>query len=166
MKWFWYSLIGFLLLMCSCKTKKLDSSSKVRNEVQSELSYFNENVKIDTTRTSYTEQLSENKVIKETIIITEYDKDSGIVTQKTETTRQIIQGVETNIKQTEERKVTELSNDSLKLVVDDSEIVDIKEEIKEESGTNPFWSKFGLSLGIGITCLIAGFLLYLWKRLY
>ena len=77
MKWFWYSLLGFCLLMCSCKTQKSASDINVvsKENIQTELSKFE--ILVDTTKT-FRIGIDKSKLkIIETIKITEYDAESG-----------------------------------------------------------------------------------------
>lgn len=161
MKWFWISLIGFCVLMCSCASKKVSTDVHTRHNVQSEVSVLTESIKIDTTETRYSEQVNEHLVIKETIITKEYDKDTGNLTKETTTKRELAQGIQTDIEEESLGKVTEIRTDSLGKV----ENVEIQTEINEdsviESDTSSFWEKFGKYFGVTLGCVIGLLLLYL-----
>ena len=161
MKAFWWSLLGFCVLMCSCASKKVSTEVRTKHDVQSALSVLTEKVKVDTTRTAYTEQVKEHIVIKETINIKEYDKDTGVITKETKTERKFAQSVQADIEKDSLGKVTEMQRDSLEKV----ENVKIQDESVENSvkneGINSFWGKFGKYLGIGVSCVVALLLLYL-----
>ena len=154
MKWFWYSLIVFCIMMCSCKSKILVSDVQVRSEERSKLSYFNQSEKIDTTNTTYSKQLEENRVIKETIIVTEYDKNTGVITKKTETEREIRQGVQTNVQQEQRKRISNVSADSLNFFKSLSTNIEseVKEEVKDSSKS--FWKLLGIAVGISVASTV------------
>lgn len=154
MKCFWYSLIGFCLLMCSCKSSKVDSSVQIRDEVQSETSYMNESIKVDTTKTTYTEQITENKVIKETIITEEYDKDTGALTKKTKTERETRQGSDKVVAEEENQNVTERNGLKVDHFEDKHEMVDTEVEEEKTGGQESFGKYLGIIVGISIVILI------------
>ena len=72
-------LIFSIALLCSCKTKE---AVKIKND--SDVSYLNKTATIDTSRVLYTDKTKTDIVINETIVETEYDKDTGAITKKTE----------------------------------------------------------------------------------
>lgn len=154
MKWFWYSLIGFILLMCSCKSSKVDSSVQIRDEVQSETSYMNESIKVDTTKTTYTEQITENKVIKEKLTITEYDAESGKPIKKTEAEREVIQDFDKVVSEEENQNVTERNGLKVDHFEDKLEMVDTKVEEEKTGGQESFGKYLGIIVGISIVILI------------
>lgn len=160
MKWFWYSLLGFCLLMCSCKTQKLDSDVKIRNKIRSDLAYLNESVKISTQNHAYFTSETQAIVIEEDITVTEYDKETGKPTKETKTKRKTTQDSDKVSTEEENESVTERNQTNLDQSTDVAE--DIDGEVKEESIGGQ--ESFGKWLGIGIACVIAGIILYLWKR--
>jgi hypothetical protein len=161
MKAFWWSLIGFCVLMCSCKTQKsahlINEASK--ESIQTELSMFE----------SLTDTLRLHKIgidksklkIIETIKITEYDKESGKPIKETHAEREIAQDSYKVVAETEEREVTEENDILLKNESDFSKIVD--SEVKEESIGGQ--SMFGKWFGIGLALIISFLFLYLLKKL-
>lgn len=161
MKNFWLSLFIFILLMCSCRSKKFDSNVRMRNEIRSDLSYFNESVKIDTSRTAYLANEAQNIVIEEDITVIEYDKESGKPVKETKTKRKAVQDSDKVVSTEEEKRVYEASNDSLNHIVQVHEMVD--EEMKEESKGGQ--EAFGKWLGIVIGCLICFLVVYLLRKL-
>lgn len=154
MKWFWYSLIGFILLMCSCKSSKVDSSVQIRDEVQSETSYMNESIKVDTTKTTYTEQITENKVIKEKLTITEYDAESGKPIKKTEAEREIVQGSDKVVEAQENKGASVNNNDSLNHIRNAAKNVESEVEEEKTGGQESFGKYLGIIVGISIVILI------------
>ena len=161
MKSFWISLLLFILFMCSCKTQKLDANIQTREEIQSEVSVISEYEKIDTTKTVHIEQIEDNKVIKETIIEEVYDKDSGTLTKKTTTEREIAQDTNKVVVEEEDKSVTECSE--LKAEHSRESTKKIDSEVKEESvgGQEAFGKYLGIVIGIAISL----FLLYLLRKL-
>ncbi len=156
MKWFWYSLIGFCILMCSCRTKKLDSNVRIRNQVRSDLSYLNESVKIDTSRTAYFANGTQNIVIEEDIIATEYDKESGKPVKETKTKRKVVQDSDKVVSTEEVKGTSEVNNDSLKHFRDVMKKMDSESEsLTKNQGLASVWDKFGEVIGIGTLVVIA-----------
>lgn len=155
MKWFWYSLLGFILLMCSCGTKKSAhliyeaSKEKVRTELfrfQALKDTFSL-LKIDI-------DYSKLKII-ETITHVKYDKDTGAVTEKTTTEREITQDSDKVVAESGEKQ-TELSlADSLNHFLESTEMVE--SEVKEESedASVAFWREIGRWIGIVIAFILA-----------
>ena len=106
MKAFWWSLIWFCVLMCSCKTQKsaceIDFTTK--ENVQTELKEYqivkkvSDVLKVDIDQSKLT--------IKETIITRVYDKDTGNLTEETTTERTIAQDSDKVVTKEENEKVT------------------------------------------------------------
>lgn len=146
--------------MCSCGTKKSVTDTHYTESVQTEVSILNESTKVDTTKTTHTEQLKDNVVIKETIVVTEYDKDSGVITKKTETEREVRQSSDKLVEEIEAKGVVEITKDSTNHIVDANKMVDeeMKSEIKSDSST--FSKYFGVSFG----CVIGLLLVYLLSK--
>lgn len=155
MKSFWYSLLVFILFMCSCKTKKVDSNVKMSNDIHSELSYSNRYVRSDTTRNLYIDRFNNNIIIKETIIEREYDKDTGTLTKETETEREIRQDTDKVVAEEEIEGVNIHSQDSLNHIADVSK--KIESETKEEAigGQESFGKWFGIVVGIILFIIFA-----------
>ena len=161
MKSFWISLLLFILFMCSCKTQKLDANIQTREGIQSEVSVISESEKFDTTKTVHVEQIAENKVIKETIIEEVYDKDSGALTKKTKTEREIAQDTNKVVVEEENQTVTNRNQLEAEHFADTSKKID--SEVKEESigGQEAFGKYLGIVIGVAISL----FLLYLLQKL-
>lgn len=161
MRWFWISLIGFCVLMCSCVSKKVSTEAHTRHDVQSEVSVLTESIKIDTTETRYSEQVKERIVIKETITIKDYDKDTGNLTKETKAEREFAQSVQADIEQDSIGKVIEVRTDSLEKVGNVGIQTGVTEDSVIESDTSSFWEKFGKYFGVTLGCVIGLLLLYL-----
>ena len=161
MKWFWYSLIGFCLLMCSCKTQKIESNVKERTDIKSDLSLQNESVKISTQNHAYFANDTQRVVIEEDIVVIEYDKETGKPTKETKTKRKTTQDSDKVVAEEAQNGVTEVSQDSLNHFADVSKKID--SEVKEESIGGQ--ESFGKWLGIVIGGVVGIFLLYLLKKM-
>lgn len=161
MKWFWYSLIGFCILMCSCKTKKLDSHVKVKSEVRSDLAILNESVKISTKNHAYSATEAQNIVIEEDITVTEYDQETGKAVKETKTKRKIAQDTDKVVAEEENQAVT--SSNQLEVEHFREDTKKVESEVKKESVGGQ--ESFGKWFGIGISCVIGLFLIYLLKKL-
>ena len=155
MKWFWYSLIVFCLLMCSCKTKK---SAHLINEASKEY-IQTEWIRFQALKDTFSLlridiDYSKLKII-ETITHVKYDKDTGAVTEKTTTEREITQDSDKVIAESGEKQ-TELSlADSLNLFIDTDK--KLESEVKEESEDSSvvFWREIGRWIGIVIAFILA-----------
>ena len=146
-----YSIIVICcaICLCSCKTKEV-----VKTKTDSDVSYLNKTATIDTSRVLYIDKTKTDIVINETIIETEYDKDTGVIAKKTEKKREIRQGIQADITQEEQRAVVEESTDSLDYVVQD----------KVETSTNRDGLNFGKYFGITLGCVIGLLLIYLMRK--
>jgi tetrahydromethanopterin S-methyltransferase subunit G len=161
MKWFWYSLIGFCLLMCSCKTQK---SARLVNEVskeniQTEISKFG--ILIDTTKTFKVDIDKSKLKITETITTKKYDKDTGAITEETTTEREITQDSDKVSTEEENQEVTDCNQLEVKQFRDVTQKID--SEVKEESigGQEAFGKWFGIVIG----CVIGLLVIYLLSKL-
>lgn len=161
MKWFWYSLIGFCVLMCSCKTQK---SARLVNEVskeniQTEIRKFE--ILVDTTKTLKVDIDRTKLKITETITTKKYDKDTGAITEETETEREITQDTEKVSTEEENQSVTNRNGLEVDHFADVSKKID--SEVKEESigGQEAFGKWFGIAIG----CVIGLLILYLLKKM-
>lgn len=161
MKWFWYSLIGFCVLMCSCKTQKSASDINVVNKenIQTELSKFE--ILVDTTKT-FRIGIDKSKLkIIETIKITEYDAQSGKPIKETETEREITQDSDKVSTEKASQAVTNSNQLEVDHFADVSKKID--SEVTEESigGQESFGKWFGIVIGVVVGIL----LLYLLKKM-
>lgn len=161
MKWFWYSLIGFCLLMCSCKTQKVASDINVvsKENVQTELSKFE--ILVDTTKTFKVDMDKSKLKITETITTKKYDKDTGAITEETKTEREITQDSDKVSAEEENQAVTNSNQLESDHFADVSKKID--SEVKEESigGQESFGKWFGIVIGVVVGLL----LLYLMRKL-
>lgn len=161
MKWFWYSLIGFELLMCSCKSKKVVTDYHEKTIVNSELSAYHNVATIDTTRLLHIEDLKQVITIEEDVIVTEYDKESGKPIKKTETKRKVVQDTEKATTEEERKGVKSHSEDSLNHIADVSKMIDSEVEEESEGGQESFGKWLGIVIGVAIVI----FIVYLLKKL-
>lgn len=161
MKWFWYSLIGFCVLMCSCKTQKVASEvdfSTKENE-QAELSKYQ--ALKDTSNVLRIEIDKSKLTFIETIKTTKYDKDTGAITEETTTERTIAQNSDKVVAEEENQVATECND--LKVEHFRESTQKVESEVKEESigGQESFGKYFGIVLAV----VIGLFLLYLLRKL-
>lgn len=161
MKWFWLGLIGFCVLMCSCKTQK---SARLINEVSKEhvqTELFRYEALVDTFSVLKI-LIDQSKLrITETIKITEYDKESGKPIKETHAEREIAQDSDKAVAETEEKGVTEENDILLKHGSDFSKTTDSEEKLESVGGQE----SFGKWFGIVSACFIGIFLVYLWKKI-
>lgn len=155
MKWFWYSLLGFILLMCSCGTKKsahlVYEASK--EYIQTEWIRF-QALKDTFSLLKIDIDYSKLKII-ETITHVKYDKDTGAVTEKTTTEREITQ--DSNQVVTEEKEQTVTNRNQLKVNQSIDTNKKVESEVTEESEDAPvaFWREIGRWIGIVIAFILA-----------
>mgnify|MGYP006923199423 CR=1 FL=1 len=161
MKWFWYSLITFCLLMCSCKTQKVASDINVvsKENIQTEWNKFQ--ALIDTSSVLRIEIDKSKLTIIETIKITEYDAESGKPIKKTEAKRETTQDSDKVATEEENQAVTSSNQLEVEHIADISKKID--SEVKEESigGQEAFGKWFGIVIGVVVGLL----LLYLLKKM-
>lgn len=160
MKWFWYSLIGFCVLMCSCKTKKVGCEVDFTTKENTETNYTKYQALVDTSNVLKIEIDKSKLKIIETIKITEYDAESGKPIKETETKRETIQDSDKVVAEEEAKGQSVVKNDSLNHIADVSK--KIESETKEESigGQESFGKWFGIVIG----CVIGLLIVYLLKK--
>ena len=160
MKWFWYSLIGFCVLMCSCKTQKVASDINVvsKESIQTELSKYE--ILVDTTKTFKVDIDKSKLKITETITTKKYDKDTGAITEETKAERTITQDSDKVSSEEENQAVTNSNQLEVDHFADVSKMID--SEVKEESigGQESFGKWFGIVIGVVVGIL----LLYLLRK--
>lgn len=160
---FFLSLILFILLLCSCKTKEVAREVDSNERFTSEISALNEQTKVDTIKTKKVEQTEEFTRIIERETITEYDTEKQTPSKVTEKEKIFEQGNKSQTNETENRGITEAKKDSTNHVIDTNKKVETKEEVKEESVTSGMFDNLGKWLGIGIAVLIG--IAIFWKKL-
>lgn len=160
MRWFWYSLIGFCLLMCSCKTKKVGCEVDFTTKENVKTNYIKYQALADTSNVLKIEIDKSKLKIIETIKITEYDAESGKPIKETKATRETTQDSDKVVSTEEERGQSEVKNDSLNHIADVSKKVE--SEIKEESKGSQ--EAFGKWFGIVLGCVIGLLIVYLLKK--
>ena len=163
MRSFWLSLLLFVPLLCSCKTKEVAREVDSNERFTSEISALSEQAKQDTTKTKKVEQTEEFTRIIERETITEYDTEKQTPSKVTEKEKVIEQGIKTKTDETENRGIADASKDSTYLFRDDTKMIETKEEVKEESAGNTFFLALGKWLGIGIVVLIS--ISFVWKKI-
>ena len=163
MKSFWLSLLLFVPLLCSCKTKEVVREVDSNERFTSEITALSEQAKQDTTKTKKVEQTEEFTRIIERETITEYDTEKQTPSKVTEKEKVIEQGIKTKTDETENRGIADASKDSTYLFRDDTKMIETKEEVKEESAGNTFFLALGKWLGIGIVVLIG--IALIWKKI-
>jgi hypothetical protein len=161
MKAFWWSLIGFCVLMCSCKSQKVVSDINVvsKENVQTDVVEYQ---RIDKVSDVLKVDIDQSKLtIKETIITRIYDKDTGNLTEETTTEREIAQDSDKVVAEAKETEVTEENDVLVKHESDFSKTIESKEKIESIGGQESFGKYFGVSLGVVIGIL----LLYLLRKI-
>ena len=158
MKWFWYSLIGFCLLMCSCRTKKFGSEVDftTKENIQTELSRFESLT--DTSNVLKIEIDKSKLTITERIKVTEYDAQSGKPIKETETEREITQDSDKVSAEEENQSVTNRNGLDVDHFADVSKKID--SEVTEESigGQEAFGKWFGIVSGVIVGLLLLYFM--------
>lgn len=161
MKWFWYSLLGFILFMCSCGTKK---SARLiyevsKENVRTELSRFEA---LKDTFSVLKIKLDKSKLkIIETIKITEYDAESGKPIKETDAKREITQDSDQAIAESEQERIELSLVDSLNHFRESTKKVE-SEATEESIG---FQDSFGKWFGIIFGCVVGLLVVYLLRKL-
>lgn len=160
MKWFWYSLIGFCVLMCSCRTKKVGCEVDFTAKENTETNYTKYQALADTSNVLKIEIDKSKMKIIETIKITEYDAESGKPIKETETKRETIQDSDKVSTEEEQKKIEAARQDSLNHIRKTTKKVE--SETKEESigGQESFGKWFGITIG----CVIGFLIVYLLRK--
>ena len=162
---FFLCLLLFVLLMCSCKSKETATEINRKNRFSGDISVVTEKAKEDIAQAVKVAQIEEFTLIRETITIKEYDtdKEGSPIAKETVAEREYQKGVQANKAEEMERKTEELMKDSTNHIVDMHEMVESKEEVKEESVTSSFWKELGKWCGIG--AIFVALILYIKKKL-
>lgn len=163
MRSFWLSLLLFVLLLCSCKTKEVAREVSNYEQITSDFTSESVVIKQDTTKTKKVEQTEEFTRIIERETITEYDTEKQTPSKVTEKEKIFEQGNKSQTDETENRGINEANKDSTNHVIDTNKKVETKEEVKEESVTSGMFDNLGKWLGIGIVVLIG--IAVAWKKL-
>lgn len=161
MKWFWYSIIGFCLLLCSCKTKKVGCEVDFTTKEKIRSNYIKYQALVDTSNVLKIEIDKSKLKIIETIKITEYDAESGKPIKETEAKRETIQDSDKVASEEEQKRIEASRQDSLNHFRDLTK--KIESEAKEESkgGQDSFGKWFGITIG----CVIGLLIVYLLRKL-
>ena len=162
---FFLCLLLFVLLMCSCKSKETVTEMNRKNRFSGDISVVTEKAKEDISQAVKVAQIEEFTLIRETITVKEYDtdKEGSPIAKETVAEREYQKGVQANKAEEMERKTEELMKDSTNHIVDMHEMVESKEEVKEESVTSSFWKELGKWCGIG--AIFVALILYIKKKL-
>lgn len=157
---FCISLLVFILLMCSCKTKKVGCEVDFTTKENVKTNYAKYQALTDTFNVLKIGIDKSKLTITEHITITKYDKDTGAVTEKAETERKIAQDSDKVVAEKENKGQSEVKNDSLNHTADVSKKVE--SEVKEETkgGQEAFGKWFGIVIGIAVSILFV----YLLKK--
>ena len=151
--------------MCSCKSKETVTEMNRKNRFSGDISVVTEKAKEDIAQAVKVAQIEEFTLIRETITVKEYDtdKEGSPIAKETVAEREYQKGVQANKAEEMERKTEELMKDSTNHIVDMHEMVESKEEVKEESVTSSFWKELGKWCGIG--AIFVALILYIKKKL-
>ena len=158
-------LIVFCLLLCSCKTRKVATDYNENTKVNSDVSVYHEEAKIDTTRTTYSDVLNQVTTIEETIKVTEYDAESGKPIKETETKRKITQDTNQVVAKDEQKGESVVTNDSISSKVESQTDIDSTTEEESIGGQESFGKWLGIIIGMGIVVGIVILIAYLRKKL-
>lgn len=163
MRSFWLSLLIFIVLMCSCKTKEVAREVSNYEQITSDFTSESAVIKQDTTKIKKVEQTEEFTRIIERETITEYDTEKQTPSKVTTKEKIFEQSKESKTDESENRGITEVSKDSTNHIVDKHEMVETKEDVKEESVMSGMFDNLGKWLGIGIVVLIG--IALAWKKI-
>ena len=158
---FFICLLVFILLMCSCKTKKVAHENNFVSKEKAETNYTKYQELVDTTKTLKMDIDKSKLTITEHITITKYDKDTGAVTEKTEAERKIAQDSDKVATEEETKGVKTHSRDSLNHIADVRKKAESETEEESIGGQESFGKHFGIVIGLALSFL----LVYLLRKL-
>lgn len=161
MKWFWISLIGFCILMCSCRTKKVASDVEITTRERIDASLVGRMSFVDT---SFVQRIYTDRTklrIVESFKVTEYDKESGKPIKETLAEREVTQDTDQVVAEEESGAVTNSNELGLDYSAELDENVDVETEEESIGGQE----SFGKFFGMGLACVIGVFILYLLRKL-
>lgn len=161
MKWFWISLIGFCILMCSCRTKKIASDVEITTRERIDASLVGRVSFVDT---SFVQRIYTDKSklrIVESFKVTEYDKESGKPIKETLAEREVTQDTDQMVTEEKSEGVKSSNDFELDYSAELDENVDIETE-EESIGAQESFGKF---FGMGLACVIGVLILYLLRKL-
>ena len=130
MRSFWLSLLLFLLLLCSCKTKDVARDTSNYEQITSDFTSESVVIKQDTTQIKKVEQTEEFTRIIERETITEYDTEKQTPSKVTTKEKIFEQSKESNTQESENRGITEVDNDSIHQSIHSEKQEKVQEEIK------------------------------------
>lgn len=144
----------FILLMCSCKTKKVAHLINETTKENTETNYTKYQALVDTSNVLKIEIDKSKLRVIETIKITEYDAESGKPIKETETKRETIQDSDKVVAEEEQKRIEAARQDSLNHIRKTTKKVE--SETKEESigGQEAFGKWFGITIGCVVGLLI------------
>lgn len=149
--------------MCSCKTKEVAREVSNYEQITSDFTSESAVIKQDTTKIKKVEQTEEFTRIIERETITEYDTEKQTPSKVTTKEKIFEQGNKSQTDEAENRGITEVSKDSTNHIEDKHEMVETKEDVKEESVMSGMFDNLGKWLGIGIVVLIG--IALAWKKI-
>lgn len=148
--------------MCSCKTKKFAHENNFVSKENTGTNYTKYQALADTSNVLKIDIDKSKLTITEHITITKYDKDTGAVTEKTETERKIAQDSNKVFSEEEAKGVSVELKDSLNYSDDLFEMVESESEtVTESNGLKAPTIFLGLTIGL----LIGLFIVYLLDKL-
>ena len=160
MKSFWISLFVFILLLCSCKTKKVAHENNFVSKEKTGINYIKYQALADTSNVLKIGIDKSKLTITEHITITKYDKDTGAVTEKTETERTVAQDSDKVVAEEKTKGVNIHSQDSLNHITDISKKIESETEEESIGGQEAFGKWFGITIG----CVIGLLIVYLLRK--
>lgn len=161
MKWFWYSIIGFCVLMCSCKTKKVGCEVDFTTKENVKTNYIKYQALVDTSNVLKIDIDKYKLKIIETIKITEYDAESGKPIKETEAKRETIQDSDKVASEEEQKRIEVSRQDSLNHFRDLTKKIESETNEETKGGQEAFGKWFGIVVGIAFSIL----LVYLLRKL-
>lgn len=157
MKGFWWGLVFFILLMCSCRTSR--TSGRTQRAFSSDVSVLNEVTEADTTKRTKIAETENLTLIRETSTKVEFE-GSSIKTITTET-RDYMNVNNEVMKESEEKGVAVSKMENVTASENEDESTEVKEETEAVSDT--FFKSMGKWTGIGMVIAVA--LVLVWNKI-
>lgn len=146
--------------MCSCKTKKIAHDINVATNENVKTNYTKYQALADTSNVLKIDIDKSKLTITEHITITKYDKDTGAVTEKTETERKIAQDSDKVVAEEGNQSVTNCNGLEVDHIVDVNKKVESETEEESIGGQESFGKWFGITIG----CVIGLLIVYLLRK--
>lgn len=163
MKGFWYSLLGFIILMVfGCKSKESILKDTEYERFTSDLRTNYERVDDVTVTKKKAVEMEGMRLMMVTTRMTEYDTDKNVPLRTTEVEELYVENNKGESVENELKEINTVVNDSTQHSADVSKMIERETEtVIESNGLKSFGKWMGIVIGIGI---IVGFIIMMIRK--